>query len=200
MPLERAVLHHVLASARPFAVGSSATPAVSIIVLVHNRAELTLRCIRALAGGAVPFELLIVDNASADETPALLTLLEDATIIRHDQNIGFVRGVNEAARHARGDLLLLLNNDTDPLPGAVEIAAETLLASSTVGAVAGKLVHLDGRLQEAGSIIWREVRAPDRARRRSPGARIHVPARRRLRIRSVSADAAAHIPGDGRLR
>jgi GT2 family glycosyltransferase len=131
-------------------------PLVTVLIVLYNRAELTLRCLRAITAVTVPLELVVVDNASSDNTSRLLDRLDGVTVIRNVRNEGFVEAVNQGARLAQGDLLLLLNSDAEVLPGSLEAAVETLLSVDSIGAVVGKLVHMDGRLQEAGSIVWRD--------------------------------------------
>jgi GT2 family glycosyltransferase len=132
-------------------------PTVSVLLVLYNRAELTLRCLQALQRQAgVTLELVVVDNGSRDETGALLERVEGARVLRQPGNLGFLRGTNLAAREARGEYLLLLNNDAEPAPGSVAAALAVVEASSSVGAVGARLVLPDGRLQEAGSIIWND--------------------------------------------
>lgn len=132
-------------------------PVVSVLLVLHNRADLTLRCLQALRERAsVPIELVIVDNDSTDETPTLLDRLDGTHVIRPGENLGFLRACNLAALAARGEYLLFLNNDTEIQAGSLAAALETIARDSSVGAVGGRLVFPDGRLQEAGSIIWND--------------------------------------------
>ena len=80
--------------------------------------------------------------------------VDGARVYRNDENLYFIHAVNQAAALARGAHLLLLNNDAALLPGAIDTLAATIESSPDIGAVGGKIVFLDGRLQEAGSIIW----------------------------------------------
>ena len=135
----------------------SENPKVSIILILFNQAELTLQCLLSLVKSVdTPAELIIIDNASSDSTPALCTRIDGATIIRNEMNLHFLRGVNQAAAIARGDAVLLLNNDTSVKPGSIGAAYDLLKAESDIGAVGGRIVLLNGTLQEAGSIIWRD--------------------------------------------
>ena len=118
---------------------SPAKPDISILLVLHNRAELTFGCLRSLnLLDEVVFELIIVDNASFDETPELLDNIEGATIIRNSKNEHFLGGANQAAAAAKGRHLLFLNNDAQLLPGAVEAAAECLDSAEEIGAVGGQ--------------------------------------------------------------
>ena len=64
--------------------------------------------------------------------------------------------MNQAAREAHGKYLLVLNNDAQLQPGALRSALTTIGSSPDIGAVGGRIILLDGTLQEAGSIIWRD--------------------------------------------
>jgi GT2 family glycosyltransferase len=130
-------------------------PLVSAMVVVHNQAGLALRCLASLAA-ALPdaSETLVVDNASFDATPALLERLDGARVLRNPTNAHFLAAANQAAQAARGRHLLFVNSDAAVAPGAVAAALEAL--GPGVGAVGGRLVHEDGRLQEAGGIVFRD--------------------------------------------
>ncbi|MGH7225280.1 MAG: glycosyltransferase family 2 protein, partial [Gemmataceae bacterium] len=131
---------------------------LSILLVLYNRAELTLACLRSMqprlqAAGA---EVILVDNASRDETAMLLDRVRGATVIRNRDNRGFPSGVNQAAAAAAGTFLLLLNNDTEVLGDSLRAALNFLEANPDVGAVGGRIILLDGTLQEAGCTLWRD--------------------------------------------
>lgn len=137
---------------------SSDAPKVSVILVLYNNAELTLPCLQALQSEhGAPVEVVIVDNASSDRTPALLDAVKGARIIRNTENVGFLLAVNQAAEMARGDHLLLLNNDATLRAGALDAALRRLESDASIGAVGGRIVLLDGTLQEAGSIVWNDA-------------------------------------------
>ena len=132
-------------------------PEISILLVLFNQAELTFQCLRSLRFALDrPSEVIIVDNASSDRTGELLARLDGARIVRNPDNRHFLRAVNQAAALARGQALLLLNNDARVRPGSIAAACEVLGSEPDVGAVAARIVLLDGTLQEAGSIIWRD--------------------------------------------
>lgn len=131
---------------------------LSIVVVLHNRAELTLRCLTSLAAQRIAgFELIIADNGSTDRTAALLARISGAVVIRNKENLGYLLAVNAAAARARGAALLLLNNDTVLLPGALQRALAVLAGDPGIGAVGGRVLFPNGRLQEAGSFLWRNA-------------------------------------------
>jgi GT2 family glycosyltransferase/tetratricopeptide (TPR) repeat protein len=150
---------------------SASEPIVSILLVVFNEAELTFRCLRSLAEIiGVPAEVIIVDNASSDETGRLLDRVKGAKIMRNSEDLHFLRAANQASAEAHGRVLLLINNDACLLPGALEAAIETIDSAVDVGAVGGKLILPDGTLQEAGSIIWNDGSCVGYGRGQDPNA------------------------------
>ncbi len=132
-------------------------PKVSIIIILYNRAELTLCCLKSILDN--PFnsiELVIVDNGSTDKTRLLLERVKGANVILNQENKHFLLACNQAAQAAQGDFILFLNNDAQIIKNSLEVAVETLNSSPEIGAVGGQIILPDGTLQEAGSIIWQD--------------------------------------------
>jgi GT2 family glycosyltransferase len=140
------------------AVPRTDDPDVSIIIPVYNQLPFTLACIDALLAHRTrySFEILIGDDASTDATPdAFRAPIAGVRHIRHPSNLGFVRNCNATAAHARGRYVVLLNNDTQVLPGWLDELIDTL-DDERIGLAGSKLVFPDGRLQECGGIVWRD--------------------------------------------
>ncbi len=132
-------------------------PRVSIVIPVYNQLSLTLSCLRSLAETTPPlYEVIVVDDASTDETPETLPRVENLRYVRQETNQGFVESVNTGARHARAEIVVFLNNDTLLTKGWLE-ALLAPFEDEKVGAVGAKLIYPDGRLQEAGGIIFRDA-------------------------------------------
>jgi len=132
-------------------------PKVSILVVLFNQAGLTLLCLKALeAIKNVEYEIIIVDNASNDQVPRLLTRIDGARILRNQNNEGFIRAVNSGAEFARGEYLLLLNNDALLFHDTLLNAVNYLDNNYSAGALGGKILLWNNQLQEAGSIIWKD--------------------------------------------
>lgn len=138
-------------------------PIVSIVVPCHEEFGHTQACIHALAETLPTWfrgEILIVDDASSPETVGRLQQLADATphvtLLRNDVNSGFIASVNRAVGEAEGEFVVLLNNDTIPLPGWLPPLLAPFRRRDDVGAVGGRLVYPDGRLQEAGGLVFRD--------------------------------------------
>ena len=155
--LHRVALDSFLASGARLDLPHSEKPVISIVLVLFNRAELTLACLRSIAENhAENIEVVLVDNASADKTPQLIERLRGPRVIRNSENRHFLLGVNQGARECRGEYILLLNNDSQLLPGALQNALATMRTSEDIGGVGGKIILLDGTLQEAGSIVWQD--------------------------------------------
>lgn len=132
-------------------------PLVSIIIITYNKSEYTFQCLKSLLSIAdVPYELIIVDNASRDETVLLLERLTNASVVQNTENVDFLHACNQAAPRAKGKYLLFLNNDAYLTHGALSGLVDTIERVPTTGAVGAKLVRPSGQLQEAGSIIWKD--------------------------------------------
>jgi GT2 family glycosyltransferase len=133
-------------------------PRLSILLVLYNRAELTLACLQSMQPrlNEVGAEVVLVDNASSDDTGTLLNRLRGAKVIRNRENRGFPIAVNQAVEAASGEFLLLLNNDTEVLGDSLGTAMRCLATNRDVGAAGGRILLLDGTLQEAGCTLWRE--------------------------------------------
>ena len=132
-------------------------PLISIIILCYNKADYTEKCLASIFQHEenLPHEVIVLDNASVDDTPFLLeTYTHQLTYVRSDTNLGFVGGNNEAVRHARGDYLIFLNNDTVVSEGWLAELYACFQLYPDAGAVGAKLIYPDGRLQEAGGIVF----------------------------------------------
>jgi GT2 family glycosyltransferase len=135
----------------------------SIIIPVYNGLAHTAACLTTLletlpAGFDV--EVIVVDDASTDGTARLLAEWAGRdhrlSSQRNAENMGFLTSANRGAGAARGDLLVFLNNDTVLLPGWLPPLLQTFRSFSDVGAIGGRLLFDDGRLQEAGGFILRD--------------------------------------------
>ncbi len=131
-------------------------PLVSIVIPVYNKIDYTVACLRSLVqhAGAAAFEVIVVDDASSDTTAERLAHIGGIRVIRNAQNLGFVGSCNAGAEAARGDFVLFLNNDTVVTAGWLEALLRCFDEEPDAGLVGAKLVYPDGRLQEAGGIIF----------------------------------------------
>nr|WP_294562402.1 methyltransferase domain-containing protein [uncultured Rhodopila sp.] len=131
-------------------------PVVSIIIPACGQVDYTLRCLGSISRSAphVSFEIIVADDASGDARVDELRAISNLRLVKWENNRGFLRSCNEAAGLARGKLVMLLNNDTVVLPGAIDTLAELLLARPDIGLAGARLMYPDGLQQEAGGIVW----------------------------------------------
>jgi len=142
--------------ATPFSVPTSEAPRVSIVIPVYDKIEYTLACLRSIGehAGKVPFEVIVVDDGSNDATPQRLANVGGIRALRNARNLGFIGSCNAGAEMARGDCVLFLNNDTVVTAGWLDALVHCLETAPDAGLVGAKLVYPDGRLQEAGGIVF----------------------------------------------
>ena len=130
------------------------SPTLTFVIVAKNKAHLTLLTIESVLQFAdVPYELVIVDNGSTDSIPAMLDRIPAARLIRNQTNVGFGPACVQAAEIAAGEYLCFLNNDALLSKGSVSAALKNFDREG-VGAVGAKILLANGKLQEAGSIIW----------------------------------------------
>lgn len=135
----------------------AAHPIVSIIVLTYNNLEFTYQCVaNILKHTDLPYELIIVDNNSQDGTREFLRRLHNVTMVYNDVNVGFSKGCNQGAARAKGKYLIFLNNDAVVTKGWVRPLVKTVEEKNNCGAVGGKILSFDGRIQEAGGVVGRD--------------------------------------------
>ena len=132
-------------------------PRVSIVVPCYNKAELTLACLQSLQATTDPalYEVILVDNGSEDATVNLGRAEGPRLrVVRNEQNTGFGPACNQGAALARGEFILFLNNDTILLPGWLEPLVGAMDEDAELGAVQPKLLYPDGRLNDAGGLVF----------------------------------------------
>jgi GT2 family glycosyltransferase/glycosyltransferase involved in cell wall biosynthesis len=131
-------------------------PLVSVIIPVHDQFAITYSCLAALsfAYNRTPFEVIVVDDGSTDETRVLPELISGVSYVRNETARGFVRACNLGASKARGRYVVFLNNDTEPAGRWLDELLFVFDAFDDVGIAGSKLVYPNGRLQDAGGIVW----------------------------------------------
>src|SRR5437763_7134306 len=134
-------------------------PRCSIVIPVHGRAGLTRQCIDAILAEPprAGFEVIVVDDASPDDTAAVLRSYGAAIrIVTRRSNGGFARASNEGAAAAAGEYLVLLNNDTIPLTGWLDELVAVADADPRVGVAGSKLLFPNDTIQHAGVVVCQD--------------------------------------------
>lgn len=154
----------------------SRPPEVSVVIPVYGELDVTLRCVLSILQSTdeTPFEVVVVDDRSPDGSgPELAAALEDLPNIRvilNETNLGFLRSCNSAAATASAPFIYFLNNDTIVLDGWLDELVNTFRDEPQAGLVGAKLIYPDGRLQEAGGVVWSDGSAANYGRLDDPQA------------------------------
>jgi len=123
-----------------------------VIVVNWNRKDLLRACLTSLRRQAgVAFEVILVDNGSADGSPDMAEREFAATVIRNRENRGFCAANNQGIARARGEFIALLNNDAEAEPGWLPALLRACTSASDVGMAASKI------------LVWENPRVIDKA-------------------------------------
>lgn len=145
----------------PLRFPAADAPRVSVVITTFNQPVFTYNAIRSLIRSAheVPTELIVVDDASTDETSTVLQTIDGIRTITNSINLGFTRSCNVGLGLAIGEYVLFLNNDALIRGEALAAMLELMDRDARIGAVGAKLLFPDGSLQEAGAIVWSDATA-----------------------------------------
>jgi GT2 family glycosyltransferase len=135
-------------------------PLVSIVIPAWNGIEYIEDCLNSLLSQDYPdFEIIVVDNASSDGTPEWVAeRFPTVTLICNERNLGFAGAVNVGLRAARGDVLMLFNQDAAARPGWMRAMVLGLTASPDVGIAGCKIYYWDRKTIWHAGVIFPDPR------------------------------------------
>jgi GT2 family glycosyltransferase len=137
-------------------------PKLSIIIVNWNGGELLQSCLKSIAQAppSVSYDVVVVDNASTDQSVGWLRSADvaellpgiDVHVIENSENAGFAKANNQAIAYSQAPMLFLLNPDTEVTAGAIETLIACLNSDEKIGACGPQLLNTDGSLQPS---VWR---------------------------------------------
>jgi len=123
----------------------SDTSLTSIIILTRNNLDYTKKCIESIKKYTPePYELIVVDNGSTDGTIEYLESLPDVKLIKNPTNLGFAMGNSMGIKEARGEYILLLNNDTIVTEGWLTRLISAAESDPSIGLVGPRSNYVAG--------------------------------------------------------
>jgi GT2 family glycosyltransferase/SAM-dependent methyltransferase len=172
----------------PIELPEFAEPVVSIVIPLYAHAKLTRAALQSICELTqyIDYEVILVDDAADAGTKSLLRTVSGARVLVNEQNIGYLRSVKRGAAVARGRWLVLCNNDIQVEPGWLAALLDCGESAADVAIVAPKYLASDGRLSEAGGIVWNDGTGCNYGRTQDPST-CHFQYRREIDYGSAAA-------------
>ncbi|MCC7402331.1 MAG: glycosyltransferase family 2 protein [Chitinophagaceae bacterium] len=134
---------------------------LSIIIINYNQYQLTCNCIRSVKeySSGIFYEIILVDNASTEVDARKFKLeFPEINLVLNENNEGFAKGNNKGIDVAKGDFILLLNNDTILQENTLEVTLNYFLKQENAGVLGCRMIYPDGKVQYSArrfrSISW----------------------------------------------
>jgi len=142
-------------------------PILSIIIVSYNTKKLTLDCLRSVfadkslsfnlkkpkSNSTIPTEIIVVDNASSDDSVSALKKVKNIHLLKNQKNIGFALANNQAYKIAKGNFILLLNSDTLILHSSISQSLTWLSSHPEASVCTAQLLNSDKSIQSSGGFF-----------------------------------------------
>jgi GT2 family glycosyltransferase len=118
---------------------------LSIIIVTWNTASITLKCVQTIhkyLNGLIPYEIIIVDNNSSDNTQDVLKK-EKIKYIKNSANFGFAKANNIGVKQSKGDYLLFLNSDMELIDDSLIKMLNFFKKDETIGIIGPQFLNID---------------------------------------------------------
>ncbi|MGM5630866.1 glycosyltransferase [Apibacter raozihei] len=132
-------------------------PLVSIIIPVYNQIKFTLNCLYSIYSNLdknFKVEIIVINDNSIDDSLRYLEKIKGIRLVNNEKNEGFLLSINNGISIAKGEYVYLLNNDTEVQKDFLSSLLNVFSNKKDVGAVGSMLIYPNGRLQEAGCLIF----------------------------------------------
>ena len=129
-----------------------ALPRISVIIPTHSRPHLLPRAVASAHAAGTDVEVIVVDDASSDQTAEVCRALRDIKYVRLDRNQGVAGARNVGLMHSQGDYVCFLDDDDLRLAGSLDLQARTLEAHPEAGFVCGAMVMADQDYHPTGEV------------------------------------------------
>ncbi len=132
----------------------------SIAIYAYNNWELTKTCIGSIIHSTrtVGYEIIVADDSSTDETSEASKHIEGLKVSRNSTGLGYLKTCNKVGGMANGEYIVFLHNDVQVKENWLDHLVNVMEQDPTVGMVGPKILFPDGKLQEAGGIVWKNGR------------------------------------------
>lgn len=143
---------------------------VSIVIPVYNHFEYTYMCLQTIIENTekVCYEIILADDCSTDMTTKITEVVDGIKVIKNDKKMLFLKNCNNAVKYATGKYIVFLNNDTQVQYNWLYPLMHLLDIDSSIGMTGSKLLFLDGTVQEAGGLIYKDGCAANYGRGKNP--------------------------------
>jgi len=128
---------------------------ISVIIVSYNSEKYIKQCLDSVIKSSIPLEIIVIDNASTDNTLQILKIYEDKIkLIKSTQNLGFGGGNNLGIKNSSGDILILINPDAYVEKNSIEQLIEPMLYDERVMITGPKIFYPDSKkIQSAGGVL-----------------------------------------------